>query len=104
MRKSRKASSIFSPMARGRATRERQARTNSRKNSRQKESGRTLVRPLCEITKTSRNPKLIALPQYEARANHLLRLRLCLFLLLRGHDGDPRCLCDEPTAGLVQSG
>jgi hypothetical protein len=53
-------------MAKWRATHERQTRTNNRKHSSQKESGRTLVRPLCEITKTSRNPKLIALPQYEA--------------------------------------
>ncbi|MGA8319318.1 MAG: hypothetical protein WB774_00515, partial [Xanthobacteraceae bacterium] len=51
----------------------------------------------------SRNPKLLPLPQYEAHASQLLRLLLGL-LLLAGHDGLPRCLSDEPTAGLVQSG
>jgi hypothetical protein len=37
----------------------------------QNESGRTLVRPLDEAASkgASRNPKLTALPQYEARAN-----------------------------------
>jgi hypothetical protein len=37
--------------------------------SRENESGRTWVRPLGEITRTSRNPKLTARPQYEARAH-----------------------------------